>query len=223
MIRGQGWPCLDTWVPWLCSGTSLMGHRHLPIMTCRGELALPPAPRLLIRGGQEIAWVLGDKSIRCLAGGRRARALPDRSLPISPSTGGLLQARPGSSGGDKCGTAACAHSHQAWLCQLAALLGWWAGKTQVPGCCCGEKMGRPCSPHFAVGCAQICAQIPTPAGGQGAGAGFAPRHRRWVPRGGHRVARGVYLQTGGSWHRAAGHQRDPAAYNVNYHHVIKSP
>lgn len=37
------------------------------------------------------------------------------------------------------------------------------------------------------------------------------------------AARWVYLQTGGSWHRAAGHHRDPAAYNVNYHHVIKSP
>lgn len=142
MIRGQGWPCLDTWVPWLCSGTSLMGHRHLPIMTCRGELALPPAPRLLIRGGQEIAWVLGDKSIRCLAGGRRARALPDRSLPISPSTGGLLQARPGSSGGDKCGTAACARSHQAWLCSAGGL-----EKPRCLGAAAGKKWGG-LAPHI---------------------------------------------------------------------------
>lgn len=71
-------------------------------------------------------------------------------------------------------------------------------------------------------CSGLC---PNPHLGAWAGgwAGFAPCCQRWVPWGGHCATPRLYLQTGGSWHRAAGHQWDPAAYNVNYHHVIKSP
>jgi len=152
-------------------------------------------------------------------------ALPDGLLPISPGSGGLLRARLGSGRGGR-----------AWHCCLCSLspslalpAGSFArpraGETQAAGCCLrgwgGEMWRPPCSPTFAEGCAQICAQILTAGGGQRAGA--ASSSGRWVPWGGHHVACRVYLQTGGSWHRAAGHQRDPAAYNVNYHCVIKSP
>lgn len=90
ILGGGGWPRPDTRSPWPCSGTCFIGYCCLPspIMTCTGELALPPAPSLLIRGGQEIAWALDDKSFGCLAGGQRAQALPDGSLPINPSTVG---------------------------------------------------------------------------------------------------------------------------------------
>lgn len=229
ILGGGGWPRPDTRSPWPCSGTCFMGYCCLPspIMTCMGELALPPAPSLLIRGGQEIAWALDDKSFGCLAGGQRAQALPDGSLPINPSTAG---------GG--CSGSGWAPVRGTIVALLPAptlanpgTASWQlclAGGLEKPrwlGAAGGKKWGGgpPCSPHFAVDCARICAQIPTPACGQGAGASFAPCRGRWVPWGGHCVARGVYLQTGGSWHRAAGHHWDPAAYNVNYHHVIKSP
>lgn len=166
-------------------------------------------------------WVI-NPSGAWQAGSVPGHCLIDRFL-LAPARGGC--SRPGRAlvGGDKCDTAACARSHQAWHCQLAALLGWWAGKTQAPGCCCGENMGGGLAPHILQWVVPKFVPKSPPQQVQGAGAGFAPCHGRWVPRGGHHVARGVYLQTGGSWHRAAGHQRDPAAYNVNYHHVIKSP
>lgn len=96
--------------------------------------------------------------------------------------------------------------------------GWllWSGRgLEKPGWlgAAGGKDGG--DPNFAVNCAL--------AGEERAGAGFALCCRSWVPWGGHHTSSGIYLQTVGSWHRAAWHQRDPEAYNVNYHHVIKSP
>lgn len=106
MCVGGGWPHLDACVPWPCSGTPglILGpvswaspppHTHHDPHGGTGIAPYTP-PLLLIRGGQEIACVLGDKCRGCLAGGQRARALPDGSLPISPSTGGLCWARLGS-------------------------------------------------------------------------------------------------------------------------------
>lgn len=157
------------------------------------------------------AWQAGSAPVCCLM---------DRFL-LAPAQRGLLQARLGSSAGDKCGTAACASSCQAWHCHLATLLGWRARKMQAAGCCWVVVGGL-----LPVFCSRLCSDLcPNShlSGWPGARAGFAPPSRRWVPRGGHRTAHRVYLQTGGSWHRAAGHQRDPMACNVNYHHVIKSP
>lgn len=178
-----GWPCPDPWFCWPCFGTCLVGHRHLPHThnDLHGGAGIFPSapPPLLIRGGQEIAWVLGDKSIGYLAGGQRARVLPDGLLPISPGTGleGDDCSRPGWAlvWGDKCGTAACACSRQAWHCQLAALLGWRAAV--------GEKNEGGCVllPTFCNGsCPNLCLNSHL-AGGQGAGAGFAPCCGRWVP------------------------------------------
>lgn len=69
----------------------LFPHTHHDL---QGEAGLAPSPPLLIRGGQEIAWVLADKSIGCLAGGQRAqRCLMDCFLLAS-----ALGAAPGQAG-----------------------------------------------------------------------------------------------------------------------------
>lgn len=55
--------------PDLFLGALLFPHTH----HVQGEAGLAPCPPLLIRGGQEIAWVLDNKSIRYLAGGQCAQ------------------------------------------------------------------------------------------------------------------------------------------------------
>lgn len=57
-------------------------------MTCVEELALPSALPLLIRGGQEIAWVLGDKSGAWQAGSAPGCCLMNRFLLALAQHGG---------------------------------------------------------------------------------------------------------------------------------------
>lgn len=79
--------------PDLFLGALLFPHTH----HVQGEAGLAPCPPLLIRGGQEIAWVLDNKSIRYLAGGQCAQhclmdcflLAPARS--VAPDQAGLQQ------------------------------------------------------------------------------------------------------------------------------------
>lgn len=53
----------------------------------QGEASLAPCPPLLIRGEQEIAWVLDDKSIGCLVGGQCAQCCLMDCFLLAPARG----------------------------------------------------------------------------------------------------------------------------------------
>lgn len=70
--------------PDLFFGAFLFPHTHHDL---QGEAGLAPCPPLLIRGGQEIAWVLDDKSIGCLAGGQCAQCCLMDCFLLAPAQG----------------------------------------------------------------------------------------------------------------------------------------
>lgn len=104
VIWGVGWPCC---------GTRLAGYCCLPspTMTCMEELALPSALPLLIRVGQEIAWVLGDKSGAWQGGSVPGCCLMNRFLLALAQHGGAAQ-----------GQAGLQRGAQVWRCWLCPLL-----------------------------------------------------------------------------------------------------